>query len=95
MSGPTTRFWFTDYRANAIGRITLAGKLTQFPTGQPYGEPSGIVTGPDNAFARPWNYAAAVKELAKRAGIKTISLHDLRDTQASLLAANGVPPGSC
>ncbi|MGA7094926.1 MAG: tyrosine-type recombinase/integrase [Candidatus Cybelea sp.] len=46
---------------------------------------------PDGSFARPWNYAAAVKDLAQRAGLKRISLHDLRDTHASLLAANGVP----
>jgi integrase len=32
-----------------------------------------------------------VKDLAKRAGVKPISLHDLRGTHASLLAANGVP----
>jgi virginiamycin B lyase len=48
--GPDNALWFTEYRANAIGRITRTGKLTQFPTGQPYGEPSGIVTGPDNAL---------------------------------------------
>ncbi|MFZ0362941.1 MAG: tyrosine-type recombinase/integrase [Candidatus Cybelea sp.] len=46
---------------------------------------------PDGSFARPWNYAATVKDLALRAGLKRISLHDLRDTHASLLAANGVP----
>ena len=46
---------------------------------------------PDGSFARPWNYAATVKDLALRAGLKRISLHDLRNTHASLLAANGVP----
>lgn len=46
---------------------------------------------PDDSFARRWNYAAAVKDLAKRTSVKPISLHDLRDTHASLLAANGVP----
>ena len=46
---------------------------------------------PDGSFVQPWNYAAAVKDLAQRAGVRSISLHDLRDTHASLLAANGVP----
>ncbi len=59
--------------------------------GSEYKEDDLVFARRDGSFARPWNYAAAVKDLAKRAGIKTISLHDLRDTHASLLAANGVP----
>jgi integrase len=39
----------------------------------------------------PWCFTAAVKRLAKRAEVKSFSLHDLRDTHASLLAKNGVP----
>ena len=59
--------------------------------GDAYKDDDLVFARPDGSFARPWNYAAAVKDLAKRAGVKPISLHDLRDTHASLLAANGVP----
>ncbi|MGA7353985.1 MAG: site-specific integrase, partial [Candidatus Cybelea sp.] len=60
-------------------------------TSDAYKDDDLVFARPDGSFARPWNYAAAVKDLAQRAGIKRISLHDLRDTHASLLAANGVP----
>jgi integrase len=40
---------------------------------------------------RPWNYGAAVRDLLERADAAGMTLHDLRDTHASLLAANGVP----
>jgi len=46
---------------------------------------------PDGSFVQPWNYASAVRDMAQRAKVKPISLHDLRDTHASLLAKNGVP----
>ncbi len=41
------------------------------PTGQPF---------------TPWNFGAAFDALLKRAGLRKIRLHDLRDTHASLLA---------
>jgi integrase len=44
----------------------------------------------DGSFVKPWNYAAAVKDLAQRAKVTAISLHDLRDTHASILAKKGV-----
>jgi integrase len=46
---------------------------------------------PDGSFVAPWCYTAAVKRLVKRAEVKAFSLHDLRDTHASLLAKKGVP----
>jgi integrase len=59
--------------------------------GSAYQDGDLVFARPDGSFVQPWNYAAAVKDLAKRAGVRSISLHDLRDTHASLLAANGVP----
>ena len=59
--------------------------------GSAYNDDDLVFARPDGSFARPWNYAPAVKDLAQRAGVRPISLHDLRDTHASLLAANGVP----
>jgi integrase len=59
--------------------------------GSAYKDDDPVFARPDGSFARPWNYASAVKDLAQRAGVRPISLHDLPDTHASQLAANGVP----
>lgn len=45
----------------------------------------------DGSVVTPWNYGAAVRDLIRRAGVSNITLHGLRDTHASLLAAAGVP----
>lgn len=39
----------------------------------------------------PWNFAEAFGDLVKRARVTRITLHDLRDTHASLLAKSGMP----
>jgi hypothetical protein len=39
---------------------------------------------------KPWNFGAAFKDLVRRAGVTKITLHDLRDTHASLLAMAGI-----
>ncbi len=44
----------------------------------------------DGTVVPPWNFGSSVADCMKRAGIKG-TLHDLRDTHASLLAASGVP----
>lgn len=49
---------------------------------------------PDGSFVQPWNYASAVRDLAQRVGVKPITLHDLRDTHASLLSSERRPVGS-
>jgi len=40
---------------------------------------------------KPWNFGAAFKDLVGRAEVTPITLHDLRDTHASLLAKAGIP----
>lgn len=59
--------------------------------GSAYKDDDLVFARADGSFVKPWNYALAVKQLAQRAGVKPISLHDLRDAHASLLAKNGVP----
>ena len=59
--------------------------------GKSYKESDLVFARPDGSLVTPWCYTAAVKRLAKRAEVKSFSLHDLRDTHASLLAKNGVP----
>ena len=45
--GPDHNLWFAERNANAIGRITTAGVITEFPLGPPVATPLGIVAGPD------------------------------------------------
>src|SRR5262249_31906011 len=43
--GPDGNMWFTEPNANAIGRITPNGQITEYPAPA---SPSGIVAGPDD-----------------------------------------------
>ncbi len=47
MNGPDGNVWFTDGDADAIGRITSAGTVTEFSDGLTGGESHGITAGPD------------------------------------------------
>jgi integrase len=46
---------------------------------------------PDGSPIPPWNFGEAFCDLVRRAGVPSITFHDLRDTHASLLAKAGVP----
>jgi integrase len=46
---------------------------------------------PDGNYRKPDTVSWAVRDLARRAGLKGASLHTLRHTHASTLLANGVP----
>jgi integrase len=46
---------------------------------------------PDGQPVKPWNFGAAFKDLVVPSGVSQITLHDLRDTHASLLAKAAVP----
>jgi integrase len=45
----------------------------------------------DGSPIDPWNFGRAVGGLIRRSGVTQITLHGLRDTQASLCAKAGVP----
>ena len=45
--GPDGNLWFTESRANKIGRITPSGEITEFPAPAAGGYPAGICAGPD------------------------------------------------
>jgi integrase len=59
--------------------------------GEGYQDQGLVMARPDGTPVPPWNFGAAFKDLVARAGVTPISLHDLRDTHASLLAKAGVP----
>jgi len=46
-AGPDGNLWFTEPGANMIGKITTAGKITQYPVPTAYSSPEGITAGPD------------------------------------------------
>src|SRR6266545_6119606 len=51
VAGPDGNLWFTEYTYDAstaaIGRITTAGSITEFPLPKSFGTPVGIASGPD------------------------------------------------
>jgi virginiamycin B lyase len=49
VAGPGTDLWFVDAGADAIGRITSGGSISEFPTGSGT-NPSAITQGPDGAL---------------------------------------------
>jgi hypothetical protein len=49
-AGPDGALWFTDSYANAIGRITTSGEITEYPTPTADSTPYGITAGPDGAL---------------------------------------------
>jgi virginiamycin B lyase len=42
--------WFTESNTNNIGRITIAGVISEFPIPTAASGPFGIVSGPDSAL---------------------------------------------
>jgi integrase len=59
--------------------------------GKGYKDEGLVFARPDGSKVNPRSFGTRVVELAKRAGVQAITLHDLRDTHASLLAKKGVP----
>jgi virginiamycin B lyase len=51
-TGPDGALWFAEEAASQIGRITIAGVITEFPIPTPCcnTSPIGITTGPDGAL---------------------------------------------
>ena len=47
-AGPDRAMWYADFGDNSIGRVSLAGKITEYADG--LNGPNGIVTGPDGAL---------------------------------------------
>ncbi len=50
VSGPDGALWFTDLGNNAIGRISTAGVITEYPLPVPSSFPEAIAAGPDGAL---------------------------------------------
>jgi len=48
--GPDGALWFTEFYGNNIGRITMAGVITEYAVPTAFAGPSGITAGPDGAL---------------------------------------------
>jgi streptogramin lyase len=54
-AGVDGNLWFTEFNGNQIARITLAGKITQYPVPTGGAKPDGITVGPDgNLWFAEW-----------------------------------------
>lgn len=49
-AGKDGALWFTQHKANQIGRITMQGEITEYPIPTQNAEPHGIASGPDGAI---------------------------------------------
>jgi pseudomonalisin len=49
-AGPDGALWYTETGTNRIGRVTMAGKVTEFPVPTPRAGLTKIVAGPDGAL---------------------------------------------
>ena len=69
----------------------VAQAAERLALGRAYHDEDLVFAQPDGHPIPPWNFAEAFCDLVRRAGVTRITLHDLRDTHASLLAKAGVP----
>jgi virginiamycin B lyase len=68
--GPDGALWFTETWGNSIGRITTAGKATEYPLPTPGSFPECITAGPDGAL---WFTETAVKQIGRITTAGTIT----------------------
>jgi streptogramin lyase len=64
VAGRDGALWFTQPRDDQIGRITLAGALTEYPTGLTGGKPDAITVGPDGNL---WFTAPGLNRIGRMA----------------------------
>jgi len=60
--GADGALWFTESSGNKIGRITVAGAITEYPTLTANSLPNGITAGPDHAL---WFTETAANKIGK------------------------------
>ena len=61
--------WFTDFGARAIGRITTAGGITEYPLPTAAGLPSGIAAGSDGSLWFTERYTAKIGRITTAGAI--------------------------
>ncbi len=61
-NGPDNAVWFTDSTTNSVGRISIAGNVTEYPITTTSASPMGITMGPDNAL---WFTESAMSKIGR------------------------------
>lgn len=81
-----------DWHGAILAAYRARQNETRLFLGSQYKDGDLVFAPADGSPIPPWNFGAAFKDLVARStDIPTITLHDLRDTHASLLAKAGVP----
>ena len=101
---PRGQLSFKDPKSGKLRTICLSAQLVtilrshraaqaaeRLALGGAYHDEGLVFAQPDGRPIPPWNFAEAFGDLVRRARVTRITLHDLRDTHASLLAKAGVP----
>ena len=78
-----THLWFTEALSDKIGRITIAGVITEFPVPTAGSTPAGITTGPDGAL---WFTEVSSGKIGRLA-LTTVNSHDFNANGKSYIAA--------
>jgi len=73
--GPDGALWFTSGNPDAIGRITIAGDITWYPT-TACSYPSGIAKGPDDALWFACFNSKSIGRITTSGSISTFSIPD-------------------
>ena len=66
--GPDNALWFTELKANRIGRITTTGHATEYSLPTPQSGPTGITVGSDGALWFTELYADRIGRLDPKTG---------------------------
>ncbi len=88
--GPDGNVWFTESKANKIGRITATGEIKEFPIPTAGSEPVGITTGPANDIWFTERRGDKIGRITATGEIKEFPL-SLEGSEPTSIAAG--PPG--
>jgi integrase len=91
-SGRTRRFALPALAIESLERVRTEQEHRRAMFGPDYRTDLNLVfCGPDGDYLRPDSVTKAARRLAKKAGLKGVSLHSLRHGHASILLSEGVP----
>ena len=90
--GPDGNVWFTEIDGNNIGRITLAGVITEFPIPSAFASPASIVLGADGNL---WFTETGVDQIANITPVGVVTEFPLPPTpDGSPIAPIGIAAGA-
>lgn len=85
-SGPDGNIWFTENNAGMIGRVTLAGVVTEFSIPTASSGPTSIVTGPDGNLWFTENNVGRIGRMTPSGSVTEFALADINSTPGSIVS---------